>query len=122
MPHPVIHFEIAGREPAKLMDFYRQAFGWNIDANNPMNYGVTDTQSGGIGGGIAPDGPAVTFYIEADDLRGQLDKVTSLGGTVVMDVTEIPGMVTMAKFADPDGNVIGLVKPVPPEGHGAPPR
>jgi predicted enzyme related to lactoylglutathione lyase len=27
-----------------------------------------------------------------------------------MPVTEIPGMVVLAQFADPEGNVIGLVK------------
>jgi predicted enzyme related to lactoylglutathione lyase len=27
-----------------------------------------------------------------------------------MPVTEIPGMVIMAQFADPEGNVVGLVK------------
>lgn len=29
---------------------------------------------------------------------------------VVHELTEIPGMVTFAMFADPDGNMIGLVK------------
>jgi len=28
---------------------------------------------------------------------------------VVQDVSVIPGMVTMAQFADPEGNVIGIV-------------
>ena len=28
-----------------------------------------------------------------------------------MPVTEIPNMVTFAQFADPEGNVVGIVKP-----------
>jgi predicted enzyme related to lactoylglutathione lyase len=43
-----------------------------------------------------------------------LRKAERLGGKTVMPPTEIPNMVTFAMFADPDGNVIGLVKAEPP--------
>lgn len=33
-----------------------------------------------------------------------------MGGKTVVPVTEIPDMVTFAQFADPEGNVVGLVK------------
>ena len=52
----------------------------------------------------------VTIYVEVEDLQAYLDKAVSLGGTVVMPVTVIPNMVTMAQFADPQGNVVGMVK------------
>jgi predicted enzyme related to lactoylglutathione lyase len=29
----VTHFEIYGEEPAKLAEFYRSLFGWQIDAS-----------------------------------------------------------------------------------------
>jgi predicted enzyme related to lactoylglutathione lyase len=38
-----------------------------------------------------------------------LEQIEGLGGTVVRDVTVIPGMVTMALFTDPEGNLVGLV-------------
>jgi predicted enzyme related to lactoylglutathione lyase len=44
------------------------------------------------------------------DPQPYLDKAVALGCKVVMGVTVIPDMVTMALFADPDGNVTGLVK------------
>ncbi len=43
-----------------------------------------------------------------DDLQAYLDSVETLGGKIVQGITTIPGMVTMALFADPEGNVIGL--------------
>ncbi len=114
MANPVIHFEVLGKDGAKLQSFYGDLFQWKIDASNPMNYGIVDSQGAGIGGGIGTndqDGtPGVTFYIEVADLQASLDKAVSLGGKVVMPVTEIPGMVIMAQFADPEGNVIGMVK------------
>ena len=113
MGQPVVHFEITARNGKRLQDFYAKLFGWKIDASNPMNYGIVDTQSeGGIGGGIGPtDGESgVTFYIEVDDPQAYIDRIESAGGKTVVPVTEIPGMVTFAQFADPEGNVVGLVK------------
>ena len=113
MSPPVVHFEIAAKDPKKLQDFYAKLFDWKIDANNPFNYGVIDTGGqGGINGGIGPtDGPTrVTFYVQVDDLQACLDKAESLGGKTVMPPTEIPNMVTLAMFSDPEGNITGLVK------------
>lgn len=111
MANPVVHFEVTGKDGAKLQKFYADAFGWKIDANNPMAYGMVDNAGEGIGGGVSGgDAPAVTFYIQVDDPAAYLKKVTSLGGKVIQDVTVIPDMVTMAQFADPEGNVIGIIK------------
>ena len=111
MPNPVVHFEILGSNAERLRGFYSDAFGWSIDSNNPMNYGLVEGEASGIGGGIGQrDEKLATFYIEVDDPRAYLDKVESLGGKTVQDVTVIPGAVTMALFEDPAGNVIGLVK------------
>jgi len=110
MANPVVHFEVVGKDGAKLRKFYADAFGWKIDASNPMEYGIVDNQGEGIGGGISGgDGPSVTFYVQVDDPAAYLKKVQALGGKVVQDVTVIPGMVTMAQFSDPEGNVVGIV-------------
>ena len=110
MPNPVVHFEISGKDGPKIQQFYGDAFGWSVDASNPMGYGIVEAQEGGIAGGITgADNPGVTFYVQVDDLVAALEKIGSLGGKTVMDVTTIPGMVTMALFSDPEGNVVGLV-------------
>ena len=113
MANPVVHFEVTGKDGKKLQEFYSKTFGWQVNADNPMNYGIVDAQEGGIAGGIsAGDGGTkqVTFYIEVDDPQAYLDKVEAKGGKTVMPVTEIPGMVVLAQFADPEGNIVGLVK------------
>ena len=112
MPNPVVHFEIVGRDGARLQQFYRDAFDWVIDADNPMAYGLVEAQGDGIGGGVGqamgPE-PYATVYIQVDDMRSVLDQVESLGGEIVVDITTIPGMVTFAHFRDPEGNLIGMV-------------
>jgi predicted enzyme related to lactoylglutathione lyase len=113
MANPVTWFEITGKNGKKLQDFYSAAFGWKIDASNPMNYGMVDNAGQGIGGGISGgDGQnnQVIFYIEVDDPHAYLDKIESKGGKTIVPVTEVPGMVIFAQFADPDGNVVGMTK------------
>ena len=112
MGKPVVHFEVYGRNAAALRDFYAKAFDWEIHADNPMNYGLIHTNAAGKGieGGIAEGDPRVNVVIEVPDLEAALAHIESLGGKTVTPITEIPGMVTFAEFADPEGNVIGVSK------------
>lgn len=114
MASPVVHFEINGSDLEKMQGFYSSMFDWEIQAMPEMGYGMVAGADGGIGGGLASApgmSSSVTVYVAVDDLQAHLDKAASLGGKVVQEVTEIPGAgVTVAMFADPDGNNIGLVK------------
>lgn len=113
MPNPVMHFEILGRDGKTLQAFYAQLFDWEVDASNPMDYGLVATQDGqGIGGGIAgSEGePQVTVYVAVDDLDASLQRAEQLGGRIVSPPMGVPGGPIIAKFADPDGNVLGLMK------------
>ena len=118
---PVVHFEIIGKYGKKLQDFYSKLLDWKIDADNPMNYGLvqpagsgTEVGKGSIGGGVAAAQPGtpgyVAVYAQVSDLAATLKKAESLGAKTIVPPTEIPGMVTYALFADPEGNMMGLVK------------
>ncbi len=105
------HFELHGRDGKRLQEFYASLFGWKVDANNPMQYGMVSPEPGGIGGGItSAAGPKVTFYVEVVDPAAALKKAERLGGKTVMPPHDVPGGPQIAQFADPEGNVIGLVK------------
>ncbi|HUL26652.1 MAG TPA: VOC family protein [Streptosporangiaceae bacterium] len=113
MANPVGWFEVSGSDAKQLQSFYAEAFGWQIDANNPMNYGLVAAEEGGIGGGVgpSPDGHAyVVFYITVPDLQAALDTVGKLGGTTVTPPMDVPGGPSIAFFTDPAGNRIGLMK------------
>ena len=111
MPNPVVHFEVAGSDGAKLQQFYGDLFGWKINSDNAMSYGIVDNGGEGINGGIAesPNGPHLTWYVQVDDIDAYLEKAESQGATTVRPRTEME-MVTFALFSDPDGNVVGLVE------------
>ena len=108
----VVHWEVQARDPGAQMRFFGDLFGWNVDANNPQNYGmVTPAGPGSIGGGIGPtiDAPRATFYVQVPSIADTLDKAATMGGQTLMPRTDI-GMIIMAQFRDPEGNVIGLVE------------
>lgn len=117
MGAPVTHFEIISRNGEQLKQFYSKLFGWEINSDNPMQYGLVKKEGAGIGGGIGSPGPDgmthVTIYAVVSNPQSTLDQAVAMGGTVVFPVTEIPGMVTYALFTDPDGNRIGVIKDQP---------
>ena len=113
MAAPVTHFEVNAKDAARVREFFSNLFGWKIDIDPSMNYGMVDTGvkmgiNGGIGQAMGPSS-SVTFYVQVEDVQAHLDKAVSLGGKVVVPLTDA-GMVTFAHIADPEGNVVGLVK------------
>ena len=121
MPHPVIWHEVLGKDAAALSKFYGDLFGWRVDpAPGDVEYYMLTAEGDMPTGGVGPDptggGGLVTFYAQTDDLQASLDKAESLGGKTVMPPTEPMQGTSIALFADPEGHVVGLVKPGPPPG------
>ena len=120
MGQPVIHFEIIGRDGSAAREYYAELFGWEFDADNPMNYGLVAREANvngdgiGIGGGVGqgPDGydGHVTFYVEVPDVEGALAKAENLGGNRVMGPETIQDGVEIGLFNDPEGHLVGVVR------------
>ena len=121
MGQPVVHFEIIGRDGDALKRYYSQLFGWEIDSNNPMNYGIiqregnTNAEGVGIGGGImgAPEEmapvPYVTVYVEVPDVEAALAQAEELGGARRMGPEEVMPGLTIGLFTDPEGHMVGVL-------------
>jgi predicted enzyme related to lactoylglutathione lyase len=113
-PAPVVHIEILGIDAPRLQKFYENLFGWSATLN-PIGYGyvpVEPTAPVKLTGGIGPSQqrqPLVIFYVKVIDPGETLKRVQQLGGRVVMPATDVQGGITFARFADPEGNVVGLV-------------
>lgn len=120
MGQPVVHFEIIGKDGAALQRFFGSLFGWEIDADNPMHYGVVKREDNrnpdgvGIGGGIGagPQGyPGhVTVYVEVPDVEAALAKAERLGGKRLMGPEWMDDQLVIGQFADPEGHVIGVIQ------------
>lgn len=120
MGDPVVHFEIMGRDGQKLQSYYSELFGWKIDTNNPMNYGMVTREENlsadgiGIGGGVAgmPEGRPgyVTVYVQVPDVEASLAKAESLGGSRMMGPEMVTDNLEIGLFTDPEANVIGVMR------------
>src|ERR671937_1044953 len=121
MGQSVVHFEVIGQDGEKLKRYYSELFGWEIKSDNEMNYGVVNREGNlapdgtGIGGGVAGGPPGygghVTFYVAVPDIEAALQKAESLGGERIFGPETILGSLELGQFKDPEGHVIGLVKP-----------
>lgn len=113
MANKVVHVEVVGKDGKALQAFYGRVLGWDIDTNNPQDYGMVRTNGSTVTAGIgaAADGSAghVTFYVEASDPEAVLREVEKAGGRVLMPLTQVAPDTTIALFADPEGHVVGLM-------------
>ena len=121
MGQPVVHFEIIGRDPARLRSYYGELFGWefqNGDAatgavSQPGNYGFVDRTTtgdginGGVGGGEGYEG-RVLFYVSVPSVEAALTRAESLGGERRMGPEGTPGTLVVGQFIDPEGHLIGV--------------
>ena len=99
---PIVFFDIAGPDAAKLKDFYASNFGWGIDAANMV-------KTPGLDGTLRQDPPEKIIYIGVPDLDVAMKKVTESGGEIVTPKIPIPTG-TFVLFKDPAGNRMGLVQ------------
>ena len=42
MGQPVVHFEIIGKDPAKLREYFGELFGWEFGVPSPVSEAVSD--------------------------------------------------------------------------------
>lgn len=116
MGQPVVHFEVLGKDPERLRDYYSELFGWEFGAPMGPTAYATIQDPDGIGGGIgvAPDGydGHVTFYVEVPDVGAALEQAESHGGGRMMGPDEVPDVgIVIGLMQDPEGHVIGLMSP-----------
>jgi uncharacterized protein len=123
MTASVVHAEIIGPDPDRLRAFYGALFGWDAVPGDPVASAVSagdayafnpatgDGVPVGIGGG-AGFAARVLFYVGVDDVPATLARAVALGGTVDLEPALRPdGAIRVARFADPEGNVVGLAGP-----------
>jgi uncharacterized protein len=123
VPKPVVHFEIIGKDPTLLRNYFSQLFDWTFDVPSPVveevsapdAYGFLDLITtddgtgirGGIGGGPGYESHAV-FYVGVPDVEAALQRAEDLGGSRVMGPVTSPNGLVLGHFTDPEGNLVGV--------------
>jgi predicted enzyme related to lactoylglutathione lyase len=125
--NPVVHFEMPYENKERLVKFYTQAFGWQMQKlGEEMGEYVTAATTeideermikrpGAINGGFYPKQsdtsvcPSVVIAVES--LKEAMKKVVDAGGIVLGKPVEIPGIGQYISFKDTEGNRVSLLQP-----------
>jgi predicted enzyme related to lactoylglutathione lyase len=114
-----VHFEILADDPEKVAAFYREVWSWKIATwEGPQAYWLVTTGpegAPGINGAIMhrefPQ--AVINTVGVESLEEALAKVKQAGGKVIQGPNMIPGIGVHAYCTDPEGNMFGILEPLP---------
>ncbi len=125
---PVVHFEMPYENNERLVRFYGQVFGWQMEqlGKEMGEYIVASTtetdenhmplQAGAIGGGFFPKGPQMpqcpSIVIAVEDIKVSMKKIIDAGGEVHGEPVEIPGIGLYVAITDSEGNQVGVLEPM----------
>ncbi len=120
----VVHFEIPADDVEKLRRFYTELFGWRIDkSTGPIQYWTIETvpvdEKGtplrtGVNGGMYKKDSAElkpVNYISVESIDEYIEKIKSLGGTILQPKQEVPDVGWVAVALDPEGNQFAMLQP-----------
>lgn len=127
--NPVVHFEMPYEDCDRMAKFYETVFGWKVQMLGSemgdyvlVTTAESDVKSGAPAGAIdggfykkTNDGqvqhPSLTIGV--DDINVSMEQVRKSGGTVFGKPHDIPGVGAFVYFQDTEGNVMGMLQPMP---------
>jgi predicted enzyme related to lactoylglutathione lyase len=117
MSNRVTHFEIPSDNPETSMKFFTEAFGWTFQQLGDRPYWLAisgDEGAPGINGAIMQkrvSGQPLVNSILVDDIDEAVKNIEKAGGRIHIPKMYAPGYGCIAFFADPDGNMHGIMQP-----------
>ncbi len=128
---PVVHFEMPYENRDRVVKFYQDVFGWEIQLYGPEmgNYAMANhpkedvnpmAVKGAIGGGFfptSPDNNHPSVVIAVKDIKSYMQAVGAAGGKVLESTLmngepmNIPGVGLYVGFTDTEGNRVSMLEP-----------
>lgn len=125
--NPVVHFEMPYQDAKRVSEFYKIAFGWDMNGTGPEmgNYIVAHTADtdenqmvktpGTINGGFydltmtnASKEPSVVISVA--DMNKAIEDIKSAGGELLGEPQQIPGIGLWVSFKDSEGNRVSILE------------
>jgi uncharacterized protein len=107
----ICYLEIPTTDIARSVAFYHAVFGWQArrrgDGAMAFDDGVGEVSGSWVTGRPVSPTPGLLVHIMVDDIRSAIDLVLTNRGRIVQQLGADAPELT-ARFADPDGNVLGL--------------
>ena len=107
----ICYLEIPTTDVSRSVNFYRAVFGWKTrrrgDGSTAFDDSVGEVSGAWVTGRPPSPNPGLLLYVMVDDIPATLDRIARSGGRIVQPMAaDAPERI--ARFADPDGNVLGL--------------
>ncbi len=128
--NPVVHFEMPYKDAKRVSEFYKKAFGWDMNGTGTDmgNYIVAITadtdenrmvkRPGAINGGFydsnmsqASKEPSVV--ISVPDMKEAVKNIKAAGGKLLREPQDIPGIGLWVSFKDSEGNRVSILQASP---------
>lgn len=108
MKNPVARWQIITKDPENHSAFYREVFGWEISADNPLNYRqATSGRDASPDGGFWPAPPEapsfVQLHVQVEDVPAAVGRATEHGAEVIVPAQHLPDGEVMAVLRDSHG-------------------
>jgi len=107
----ICYLEIPTTDLARSVKFYQAAFGWQVrkrgDGSTAFDDGVGEVSGAWATGRPSSATPGLLLYVMVDSIPTTIALIKANGGRIVQPLgVDAPELT--ARFADPDGNVLGL--------------
>jgi len=107
----ICYLEIPTADIPRSVRFYQTVFGWQTrqrgDGATAFDDGVGEVSGAWVTGRPSSSVPGLLLYIMVDSVSTTVETVLAHGGRIVQPLgVDAPELT--ARFADPDGNVLGL--------------
>jgi predicted enzyme related to lactoylglutathione lyase len=107
----ICYLEIPTSDIARSVAFYQAVFGWSVrkrgDGSTAFDDGVGEVSGAWVTGRPSSATPGLLLYVMVDSITETIAAIRAQGGRIVQQLgVDAPELT--ARFADPDGNVIGL--------------
>lgn len=107
----ICYLEIPTTDIPRSVRFYQSVFGWSTrqrgDGATAFDDSVGEVSGSWVVGRPPSPQPGLLLYIMVDSVAATVDAIVAQGGRIVQPIGADAPEIT-ARFADPDGNVLGL--------------
>jgi predicted enzyme related to lactoylglutathione lyase len=107
----ICYLEIPTTDIPRSVAFYTAVFGWKTrrrgDGATAFDDAIGEVSGSWVSGRPSSPTPGLLLYVMVDSAQASVDAIVAAGGRIVQKIGVDAPEIT-ARFADPDGNVLGL--------------
>lgn len=126
--NPVVHFEMPYTNPKRVSEFYKKAFGWDMQflpnmgkyvlaTTSPVDKKQMHLKKGAINGGFYPKSKSyggTHLVVSVSHLKKHISTIKKAGGKTIGKPMDIPGVGLFIMAKDTEGNKVGVLQPSRP--------